>query len=453
MAVRWQVYLCELGTPVGGDHDGTEYLEQRHTIYDTKYLNSTNELVIYDPVLTREGNQAGSFECDIPPFNACYDDFDSHRNNVSGILTTYITICRDEVAIWQGRITEISLDFDKNKHIYAEGDMALLNDFQVKINWSDYITYNDNVGTYSNDVTKFFADMAQIPKDLPYGTEGKMISPAFTYGSADFPLISISSVESNVNDVVYMSRWDAIMDSFINGMMESFKNRTYVYTTRTRTSSQSNIYKRILNLLILNNDGSVWYGNAPLTNQTIEYGKNLTDLSISYTAENIYSAIHVYGYESKGWWIFKSTNAIDTTVHDLELTAQYGWIEQTMSVDGESSTLESLTNMAKQKLDELKNSATINSEITIKAIDLAYAGESTDFLDYMKRTHIKSIPHGIDGIYLCTKTVEHLDDPSANEYTFGRTVNNLSSRQAVNGRKTDKSYDISTVTKDYVTDS
>src|SRR5699024_6449815 len=145
MATRWQVYLAKLGTPVGGDHDGTEYSENHYLIYDTEVLDSDytdkDEYIIYNPVLTREANQAGSFECDIPPTNSGYDKFDTFMLNVSGLLQTYISIYRDGEPIWQGRITEINIDFDKNKHIYAEGDMALYNDFQVKVNWADYIEH------------------------------------------------------------------------------------------------------------------------------------------------------------------------------------------------------------------------------------------------------------------------------------------------------------------------
>lgn len=457
MAVRWQVYLAKLGTPVGGDHDGTEYLEEHTLIYDTSFLNSEytdkDEYIIYDPVLTREANQAGLFECNIPPYNNGYDSFSTYGENVSGILDTYVSVYRDGDPIWQGRITEITIDFNKNKHIYAEGDMALYNDFQVRVDWSKYITYIEETNTYQNDIARFFSDMAQIPTDLPYGTEGKMISPSIVWGDAEFPLITTNTVTSNVDDTVYMSRWDALTDSLLNGMMENQKNCTYIYITRERTSSSAIIFKRILNLLILNTDGSVWYGEAPLTQQTIEYGKNLSDLSVSFTGNGIYTAIHIYGYTTKGWWIFKSTSEIDTTVYNLPLIAQYGWIEKTLSVDGESSTIESLTEMATNELNTVNNSAVVEVEITIKAIDLAYTGDETDHLDFMKRTHIISEPHGIDGIYLCTKTVEHLDDPSQNEYTFGRTTNTLSTRQASSGRKTDKSYDISTTTKSYVTDS
>lgn len=452
MAVRWQVYLASLGTPVGSDHDGTEYLETHNLIYDTEVLDSDytdkDEYIIYNPVLTREANQAGSFECDIPPTNSGYDKFDTFILNVSGLLKTYISIYRDGEPIWQGRITEINIDFDKNKHIYAEGDMALYNDFQVKVNWADYVEYQDEEGVYINYISQFFRDMAQVPLGLPYDSEGKMISP-----SDDFPEIALSTVETNLNDVVYMSRWDALTDSLLNGMLKSYENRAFLYITRTRTSGSSFIFKRWLNLLVLNNDGTVMYGNAPLTSQTIEYGKNLLDLSISYNANEIYSVIHAYGYTTKGWWIFKSTNEIDAMNYDLDLLAQYGWIEKVISIDGESTTVEKLNDLIRNKLYEFRNESKVNVEITIKAIDLVYAGENTDHLDFMKRTHIASEPHGIDDIYLCTKTVEYLDDPSRNEYTFGRNSNSLSSSQAVSRRKIDKSYDISSVTKSYVTNS
>ena len=458
MATRWRVYLADLGTPVGGDYDGSQYLETHTLIYDTNALNSNysdkDEYIIYNPVLTREANEAGSFECDIPPYNNGYDAFDTYGQNVSGIYETFVSIFRDDDPIWQGRVTSIDIDFDRNKHIYAEGDMAIYNDFQIKVNWSDYTATVGDISQYNPIL--FFTDVAQIPLDYPYGTEGKIINSAFTYG--EFPTLTTTDImkttnatTDNTGDVVYMSRWEALKDNFLDGLMKAYKDRTFIYITRTQITNI--VFRRQLNLLILNEDGSVMYGDAPITSQTIEFGKNLTDLTVSYSAEELYTAIHIYGYQTKGWWIFESTTPIDSIQYSLPLVAQYGWIEKTISIDGESSTLEDLENIATEELNKLENNITVVSELTIKAIDLVYNGEATDHLDFMKRTHIISEPHGIDGYYLCTKIVEHLDDPAQNEYIFGRNSKNSSQMQASSERKTNKSYDISRTTKSYVTDS
>lgn len=459
MAVRWQVYLADVGTPEGSDYEGNEYVESRTLIYDSNALNLDDELykdkyIIYNPVLTRQANEAGSFECDIPSFNHGYDRFETYGGNTSGIITTYISVWRDEECIWQGRVISIDIDFDLNKHIYAEGEMAFYNDFQIKINWSDYIASVNNISVYNPIL--FFTDVAQIPLDVHYGAEGKIISPAFTYGQ--FPTLTTTDImkttnatTDNTGDVVYMSRWEALKDNFLDGLMKAYKDRVFMYVSRTQLDSI--LFRRKLNLLILNEDGSVLYGNAPTTSQKIEFGKNLTDITVSYAGEDIYTAIHIYGYETKGWWIFETTTPIDTVQYNLNLVAQYGWIEKTISIDGESSSISDLEEIATQELDKLEKNTTIVSEIAIKAIDLMYAGEANDHLDFMKRTHIISESHGIDGYYLCTKTVEYLDDPSRNEYVFGRTGRSSSQRQASSERKTNKSYDISRTTKSYVVDS
>ena len=462
MATRWTVYLASLGTPVGGDHDGSEYLEQHSMIYDSSALDSEysdkDNLIIYDPVLTREANEAGSFECDIPPYNTGYDEFDTYKDNVSGILKTYVAIYRDGNPYWQGRITEVTKDFNNNKHIYAEGDLALYNDFQCKITWADFEGYSDDNGRVMYLPLKFFTTVAQVPTNIPYGAEGKVTSPAFTYGidaqlSDVLLMLGTNTSTDNTGDVVYMSRWEALKDHFLDGLMDTYQDRAFIYTSRYQTGTSSLVFKRQLNLLLFGTDGTLIWGESPETEQTVEFGKNLLDMNVKYSSEDVTTAIHAYGYTTKGWWIFEKTTPIERVDYNLDLIAQYGWIEKTISIDGQSSTIEQLTEIVDNELSQMVNNTSIVTEIEIKAVDLVYAGEATDHLEFMKRTHIVSEPHGIDGVYLCTRSVEHLDDPASNEYSFGKTTHTASQRKAISDRKTAKSYDISRTTKSYVVDS
>src|SRR5699024_10910175 len=80
------------------------------------------------PILTREANEAGSFEADVPKTNICW-------GSLRLILGT-IEIERDGEIIWQGRITQIDNNFELVKHTYCEGELAYLNDDTREIDWT-----------------------------------------------------------------------------------------------------------------------------------------------------------------------------------------------------------------------------------------------------------------------------------------------------------------------------
>ena len=201
-------------------------------------------------------------------------------------------------------------------------------------------------------------------------------------------------------------------------------------------------------------DDDVLFGLASkrVTNQTIEFGKNLLDLNITQSMnEDVKTYARVFGYETKGWWIFSSTESIVGTAMDSELISRYGQIETISSVEGSSSTLESLNNAAQALLTDVGNCE--YEEIEVNAVDLVDSGVNTDRLDFMKFSRVISEPHGVNLLLLCTKMVEPLDDPAGKKFTFGSKKKRLSSYQSKYNATTERSYNIGRNVKTYVTDS
>lgn len=424
--------------------------DEKYLMYDSSSSDTNN--VITEPVLHREANSAGHFEATIPKSNECWEHLK--------LITGYIEIERDNQFVWQGRIIEIETDFDLSKHIYCEGELAYLNDFYIDIDWSSIKTENSD-GTIVYDWFNFFTKYCKITS--AFG--GKSILPDTSYITDDIKnYISDKLLDTQPtlnDDSRYMSVYDALINNFLNGMMSPFKNKIFlsiehkVETVDGFNNTLVEVTFRLLKFNILYTpDGSteetLLCGDLPITEQTIEFGKNLSDLTVLQKTESMINSVTAFGYETTGWWIFSSTKQISATVYDYEDQLLHEVATYMFSVDGTSSTKDSLTIQAQKKLDEFKESR-YPVEYEVKAVDLVDAGENTDRLDYLKRTQIISSPHSINTIMLCTSLTEPLDEPTGKEFIFGVTNSSLSKMQSMTDTVASRSYNMSYTTKNYVT--
>ena len=437
----------------------------RTLFYDTSNLNDSNDtLYVSEPVLNMEANQAGSFECSVPRTNVCWGNLSLYK--------TVVEIEEDGEIIWQGRVTEITLDFDLNKKIHCEGELAYLNDAGVAINWSDFAEADNGIVAYhpqtmfdaccgssiDSDGKAIYAACQGYGKDDDIGDQ-----IVESIGWLEVELFTADTGDS-VADIAYTNAWDALTSSFLNGVMAKVSNLTYIKLNRIHDSN--GYMRRILPVVYTpetvvgapaqNPDmfpGSYFVGimQLPVCTQTVEYGKNLTDISITHKCDNLVTETTAFGYEKKGWWIFGTTNAISGTYSNSELINKYGVFQKYFSVDGTDSTTESLAVAAAMGLWNVDINEDL--EIECKAIDLADAGEASEHLGLLKITHIISEPHNIDKWLVCTKVMIPLDDPTRKEYTFGQKTTRLTRSQAIHASVTDRAYDMSKSTKSYVTTS
>lgn len=436
------------------------YWVTRTLIYDTAKLDD-DSLILFDPVLIREANAAGSFEADIPVTNVCWND-------LSLILGT-VEIERDGEIIWQGRITTIDVDFDLNKHIYAEGELAYLNDKWNFIDWNEILVEFDNDGVtdylcywdvffnnYCGSLT--MGNGKEIYANMGVDSDGTLAGwmPQTAFSKIDAGGGAQVQDERTI-DTPCMSSWSALTTVFLDTFLKKIKDKIYFYIKRTKYTSVAGdvLYQRELRFSYVDEKGDVLCGEMPLTSQTVEFGKNLTDIHITYDVniENIVTQANVQGYTKKGWWIFQTADLLYGNASNSELKRKYGTIERSDYVDGTASTQSYLNIKATRMLSDAEDYEAEVSEIEVSAIDLYYAGESTDHLDFMKRSRIISNPHGIDMILPCTKMEEHLDDPSDNVYTFGRKKNGISSFTSSNEVSSERANIVGQSVKSYVTDS
>lgn len=427
----------------------------RTLIYDT--ANSDSENYLIDPLLTMNANEAGSFETNIPKTNVCWSDLT--------LMLGIIEIEEDGDILWQGRITQINTDFELNKHIYCEGELAFLNDCAIEVNWDKYKGLSIGSGTWGFYPFNYFMESVHCTisangKYIKNGMQDRLDSltgmDSVNEGAGGSIVeTSTSDTSLTVDDTKYKSAWDGLNSDLLDGMLSKFDG--YVFVTLNR-EHDSHGYRRVIDLMVVAPDdyrstyGDLLFGRGleEITTQTIEFGKNLVDIDVEIGVQDeLVTAAYAFGYETKGWWIFRNTSSISGYYVDPVSSAKYGQIQKAFSVDGEDSTVASLTQAATDSVSS--KSATEYRSIKIKAIDLYDAGEASDHLRFMKFTNIISEPHGINRRMLCTGCTIPLDKPDQKEFTYGSTVKRFTKTQSVTSSVADKSYKMSRTTMNYVT--
>lgn len=431
-----------------------ESLSNKRYTWSTKELiyDSDNKIInnyILEPILTMEANEAGSFECDIPKTNSCWNDLT--------LMLGIISVEEDDEVLWQGRIKQIDTDFELNKHIYCEGELAYLNDSWNDIDWNSMQGLNILTGIWCYYPFNYFTSYCNCAEmsggkaiDSSLGEE---LIPDEYYA---IELLAMNEIEASITDLslqfddtIYKSAWDSLKNDYLNGMLANYEGKAYVYLKYDKDSIG---YTRTLYPVFTQDNGELLVGHGWIktTNQAVEFGKNLMDINVEQgVLDNMATWVSAFGYETKGWWIFKNTSPVMSSAYDQEAMNKYGLIDKFISIDGVDSSAASLRQAAQDTLNSVKNGEYKNIEV--KAVDLYDANEASDRLGFMKMTRVISEPHDVDVNLLCTKAVIPLDDPANKEFTFGVKRNKITSSLAKNQNLTDRSYNVSRTTMDYVT--
>lgn len=186
---------------------------------------------------------------------------------------------------------------------------------------------------------------------------------------------------------------------------------------------------------------------AESNTQTVEFGVNMLDLNNYVKADDIITRVIAVGYQTKGWWIFKSTKTIQETANDRAAQSVYGIITRVIVIDGKSITRQKLLDAANEELS--KNLRYLDG-MEISAVDLRDAGIDTERLGWMKKTHILSKPHGLDTWLVLTKVIEPLDAPDKKKFTFGTSFYSISDLQALSSHKASMAYSIALSSMGYL---
>lgn len=336
---------------------------------------------VIKPKLTTEIGKAGSLEYTMPPSHVLYGKTQK--------LKTIIKVYDDDERLFRGRILHDESDFYKRKKTYCEGDINFLLDTQQR-------PY-----AFKGDLPEFFRKIIEnhnkkVGEDKRFAIGKVTVSDANNYINRENQNYSttLSEIKEKIIETHggYLGTREEDGKEYID-LLESYEN---------------------------------------ISDQMIEFGKNLIDISEYISAEDVFTILIPVGASQKdadgndvGKLTITNINSGRDYIKDEEAVKIFGVIEKTV----EWNDVTIAENLLKKAKEYLQNGIEMAVKLTVKAVDLSLMGVNTKKIKAGDWVRVVSIPHGIDKLFLCRKIVYDLEDPSKSEYTFGIDFGSLTERQ------------------------
>ncbi len=338
-----------------------------HEIYNPKNPN----LKVVNPVLTMEDNTSGKLSFKI------YED-NPYFSHVSKLYPV-ISVLRDKQVIFKGRVISDESDFYNGKNIEVEGKLAFLND----------------------SILRSF-EFSGSPKEL-----FEMIINNHNSQVSEWQKLNIGEVTvTDPNDYIArssesnISTWQALKDKCFQSSLGGH--------VRIR-------YER-------NGDYIDWLDDYDkVSGQSIEFAKNLLDISIKTNASETYTAILPIGANVEGVKVdISSVNDGKDYLINEEKAKEYGIIYAPI----EESTWNDVTlpqNLLRKAEEKLYSAFPLMSEsYEIRAIDLNLTDKDIEALNVCEYVPVYSLPHGINSKYLLYRAEIHMDEPQSSIFNLGK---------------------------------
>ena len=355
------------------------------------YQIMCDEYVLHDPGIDElkvigakcslEINKTGSLTFQIAPTHPYYDKIKKH--------TSQIKLYQDDRVLFWGRVLNDEITFDNIKNVECEGELSyLLDSIQRGKEYHLNGGSNNVVETYLKDVVAIHNSQVDDSKKFSVG------------------LVNIT----DPNNYLY-------------------KISNYENTLTTITDKLVNTYGGYLQVRHSNGVRYIDYVNelTNVCNQTIEFGKNIIDMTRYIKGEDVYTALIPLGAKNDNTTatndetyerrlnISSLTNSTDGTIkkvndyiYDTEAVKKWGWIWKVIKWDDVTQA----SNLLRKAKDELKNSINATLSIEMTAIDLHLLNVDIDRINVGDRIRCISIPHNLDSI-LIVKSIEiDIDNPA-----------------------------------------
>lgn len=336
---------------------------------------------VLSPKLTVELNKSGSLSFIMPPMNAMYDGIQK--------LKTIITVMQDNEEIFRGRVLHDEKDFYNRKNVYCEGELSFLLDSVVR----PYSYQGGVAGLFGQYLSNHNSQVEQ-EKQFQVGT--------VTVTDPNDYITRASSDYSNSFDEM-----EAKLIDLLGGYL------------RPRLSNGIRYLDYVSD-----------YGNV--SDQVIEFGTNLLDLTEYVTAEDVFTVLIPLGAtqedESGGTssrLTIESVNGGLDYIEDETASALFGRIWKTNQWD--DVTLPS--NLLTKGKEFLQSGIEMAVSLTIKAVDLHLINIDTERIKLGDHIRVVSLPHKLDKYFLCSKIVIDMVNPDKTEFTLGVSFTALTDKQ------------------------
>lgn len=342
-------------------------------IYDLR----DEALVLIEPKVTLEVNTAGTFTFKIPPGHPQYD--------LPVKMLSCVQVFQDEIEIFNGRPTEVKIDFYNRKYISCEGQLAYLNDTIQR------------PGEYHNMTVRGYLETL-IAAHNEQVDESKQFK------------VGIVTVKDNNDSLYRYTNYNSTMKEIKEDLVDDLGG-----------------YLRVRNVNgVAYLDYIEDYENV--NTQSIQFGENLLDFSRNTDVTDIATAIIPLGAKleespiaalEQRLTIEEVNGGSDCIQNDAAVKA-YGFVVKTVTWD-DVKTPEMLLSKGKKWLTDNQFD---QMTLEVKAVDLHYTDEEIECFKLGDKILVHSALHGLDKYFPLTKMTIQLNNLASNTFTLGTIVNN-----------------------------
>lgn len=328
---------------------------------------------VISPKLTLDDNAAGSLTMKLPQKNVGYGSI--------ARMTTDISVQKDGVEIWAGRVLSESMDFYNNRDLYCEGELAYFNDStQPPAEFS-----GQSIRAYLEELIRVHNSKVGANRQFSIG--------AVTMVDENFP--------------TYYTNNDKTL-AILNALIEKYGGHMRV--------------RKVDGVRYLD-----YLAEYPDTcSQVIQFGSNMIDFTKQWDSTEFATVIVPLGNRLDdspiealdAYLTVESVNNGSMYVKSDEAFAAYGWIEKVVTWDDVSDPVV-LLEKAKAYLRDLQFD---NMELELSALDLHYLDVSIEAVKLLDEIRVISRPHGLDRMFPVTKLEIPLDNPDQTQFKLGTTV-------------------------------
>lgn len=364
------------------------------------YQPGNDSLSLISPKLTVEMGKAGSLEFSIPPTSRFYNNLDQIR--------TKITAVEDGVELFRGRVLSNKRGFNNVREVYCEGDLSYLVDScqqGKKFKGDSHTLFRQIIAAHNRmivDPVKQFTIGNITVEEHPVELRGQddeiqdLETKKFNYKQI--------ALNSTVKE--WLNTYDYIESTLLDYCGGYLRTRYDAETGKTYIDWLKDYYE--------------------VSSQTIQFGKNMLDMSEEITAEDLFTVLIPLGDENL---TIKKVNNDSIELVDEEAVAKYGRIVQTHVFDGVTSPSTLLANARRY----LKAHVEVPVTYEIKAVDLHLINPNIRPIYVGDKVQVLSPVHNIDDSKLvCTKIEYDLTKPENTTYTFGNPKQELTERYRKN---------------------
>lgn len=449
------------------------YEKKQVLMYDD--TRDDDEIKLGNPKLHIEVNAAGTLDFELPPTNVAY-------SRIIPMVTEFHVIKDNQKThdkhIWFGRALTIDTDLYRTKTIHCEGGLAYLNDciyYDKTVDmgsWSNLKTvgramfarFNSpllnesgvhvygvspqeasaviaNIMSgglnYEENLNAPFKHLGRIAKgtvsDVPvYAWVNEPVIPSGDQEDDDYyfdedTLNSITQKQCGISNPNNMTAIDLIssMMSNVGGLF--WVSKTPQYPKRTFGGADLGDAVYVMQLHMRRH----YPAFNPDEGQTIQFGENLTDLTITDDGTTFFTAVHPHGQRANsgedftldrrgvqnGTTVINKRNWKIDSEHGVmycpELVKEYGMIIRDLDV-GTTNIYEQLIGMGISEIDSIPLiSKTVGGdwtsgvrELTVKGIDLSLYNVDYSSIELTDAVRVLAPRHGID-TYLNVTAIDY----------------------------------------------